>query len=411
MQINPTIPQDEFIFTDAQFPAIVAGFGAGKTEALIIRSILGKLNFPNNDRAFYEPTYDLIRVIAWPRFEEILTNLNIPYKLLKSPLNVLHIEGYGKIIFRSMDTPSRIIGYQVGDSDVDELDTLKEKDAAEVWRRILSRNRQKKPEGCKNTVGVATTPEGYRFVYRTWQEKAIEGYKIIRASTHSNQANLPPDYIETLEAIYPDNLLDAYIRGLFVNLTTGTVYTGFDRTLCFTDAVEKKGEPLFIGMDFNVGNMSAVVHVKREKSPYAVAEITGGLDTPDICKTIKKRWPDNPIYIYPDASGDSRKSNDASKTDISTLRSEGFSVLEPTKNPVIKDRVNAMNAAFKNGYKVNTDRCPAYTKCLEQQPYDKNGDPDKSTGLDHLNDASGYFINYEYPIIRPISTPPRLGLR
>src|SRR5690606_16594998 len=143
MEINPTVPQDRFIFSEAKYPAFVGGFGSGKTEALIVRSLIGKIRQPKTDRAFYEPTYDLIRMIAWPRFEEMLTSLNIPYRLTKHPHNVLDIHGCGRIIFRSMDTPGRIIGYEVGDSDVDELDTLKRDDAAEVWRRILSRNRQK----------------------------------------------------------------------------------------------------------------------------------------------------------------------------------------------------------------------------------------------------------------------------
>ena len=101
MEINPTVPQDRFIFSEAQYPAIVAGFGAGKTEALIVRSLLGKLAHPESDRAFYEPTYDLIRMIAWPRFEELLSDLRVPYRLTKHPHNVLEIEGYGRIIFRS----------------------------------------------------------------------------------------------------------------------------------------------------------------------------------------------------------------------------------------------------------------------------------------------------------------------
>ena len=145
-QIEPSCPQFDYITAEDQFPAMVAGFGAGKTEAAVLRSIIGKLAYPTLNRGFYEPTYDLVRMIAFPRFEELLTRLDIPYKLYKSPLNYISIEGYSNIFFRSMDAPQRIIGYEHGDADVDELDTLKTKDAAEVWRRILSRNRQKRSE-------------------------------------------------------------------------------------------------------------------------------------------------------------------------------------------------------------------------------------------------------------------------
>jgi len=400
MEINPTVPQDQFIFSESKYPAFVGGFGSGKTEALIVRSIVGKLQSPKTDRAFYEPTYDLIRMIAWPRFEEMLSSLSIPYKLTKSPHNVLDIQGCGRIIFRSMDTPSRIIGYEVGDSDVDELDTLKRDDAAEVWRRILSRNRQRKEHG-PNTAAVATTPEGFRFVYETWEEKRPPGYQIIRAPTYSNP-HLPDDYIQSLRDIYPEHLLNAYLEGQFVNLTSGTIYIGFDRHKNCTYEVEQPNEPLYIGMDFNVGNMSAVIHIKREGKPVAVGEITKAYDTPDICQVIKDRYAGHTIHVYPDASGGSRKSVNASTSDIQILRDHKFSVHAPNKNPAVRDRINAMNAAFGHGYKVNPDRCPGYVRCLEQQAYGSNGEPDKSQGLDHLPDGGGYFIHKDYPVNRPV---------
>jgi len=399
MEVNPTVPQDRFIFSEAKYPAFVGGFGSGKTEALIVRSLIGKIRSPKTDRAFYEPTYDLIRMIAWPRFEELLSDLGIPYRLTKSPHNVLDIEGYGRIIFRSMDTPSRIIGYEVGDSDVDELDTLKASNAADVWRRILSRNRQKKPAGA-NTAAVATTPEGFRFVYNTWEEKSVPGYELIRAPTASNP-HLPDDYIDSLRDIYPPHLLDAYLEGQFVNLTTGTIYIGFDRAKCGTDIVMEANDHLHIGMDFNVGNMAAVVHVKRGGKPIAVDEITKAYDTPDMCGIIKSRYQGHQVIVYPDSSGGSRKSNDAGTTDLKVLRDAGFSVIAPKKNPPVRDRINAMNAAFSNGYKVNIDMCPTYVKCIEQQVYNANGEPDKSQDLDHLPDAGGYYIYSECPIIKP----------
>ena len=50
------------------------------------------------------------------------------------------------------------------------------------------------------------------------------------------------------------------------------------------------------------------------------------------------------------------------------------------------------------GLKVNIIKCPEYVEALEKMAYDKNGQPDKTSGFDHITDAAGYFIYYEYPL-------------
>lgn len=410
-QISPSVPQFDYITAKDSYPAMVAGFGAGKTEAAVNRAIIGKLAHPEVNRGFYEPTYDLIRMIAFPRFEEKLAELGIPYRLYKSPLNYIEISGYGRIFFRSMDTPARIIGYEHGDADVDELDTLKAADAADVWRRILSRNRQKKADGSPNTIGVTTTPEGFRFVYETWAKSPREGYRIIQAPTASNP-HLPDGYIESLKAIYPEALLNAYLEGQFVNLTSGSVYNCYDRVKNRSRETIRPKERLFVGMDFNVTNMSAVVYVKREKIWHAVAELAGIYDTPSMIDTIKSKYGEHNISVYPDASGKSRKSVDASISDISLLSSAGFSIKAKASNPKVKDRIMSANAAFSNGaLMINDDSCPEYSRCMEQLAYDKNGEPDKTQNIDHLPDAGTYPIAYEMPIRKPtINIPVRFAV-
>jgi hypothetical protein len=50
---------------------------------------------------------------------------------------------------------------------------------------------------------------------------------------------------------------------------------------------------------------------------------------------------------------------------------------------------------------VNNGLAPVTTACLEQQIYDKNGEPDKSDGKDHAPDALGYLVHYNWPIVQP----------
>jgi hypothetical protein len=144
-----------------------------------------------------------------------------------------------------------------------------------------------------------------------------------------------------------------------------------------------------------------------------VDELTDCFDTPAMIAAVKARYEGHPIFVYPDASGKNRKSQDATAGDIALLRQARFTVLHPAANPAVKDRVMAVNLMIGGDgkprrFKVNTDKCPMLTEALEKQAYDKNGEPDKSAGFDHVTDAIGYLLHYKYPVAR--NTPSKLQI-
>lgn len=402
-------PQYQFVTSRAKFPAMVAGYGAGKTEAGVIRALRLKFEYPDQNVGYYLPTYDLIKQIVFPRIEELLMKYGYKYFLNETDKELILYGMKGKMIFRTMDKPERIIGYEHAHAIVDELDTLKTDKAAEVWRKIVARNRQKTPDGAINTIGVATTPEGFKFVYDRWKRKPMKGSQIIKASTMSNEKNLPSDYVDTLRDTYPDAMLEAYIMGEFVNMTQGSVYPEFDRVKNACRTVVNPGETLHVGMDFNVTHMASVVHVLRDGEPHAVDEFVDLLDTPAMIAAIQAKYQNDELKIkhrviaYPDASGKNRKSTNAASSDIALLRQARFYVLAKSTNPFVRDRVAAFNKlihkAGKRLYKVNVDACPHLVEGLEKQAYDKNGEPDKTSGIDHVIDAPGYFVSYKFPIL------------
>lgn len=76
-------------------------------------------------------------------------------------------------------------------------------------------------------------------------------------------------------------------------------------------------------------------------------------------------------------------------------------------NPSVKDRVMAANAAFERGVLYcNAINCKTLAEAFEQLAYDKNGEPDKKSGLDHAIDAATYPIAYEMPIQKPVAHIP-----
>jgi hypothetical protein len=235
--------------------------------------------------------------------------------------------------------------------------------------------------------------------FGTDDAKQRDDRKLIRMRSADNP-HLPQDFIERLQANYDPSLLQAYLEGQFCNLTTGQVYDRFDRAKhVTTEHPDISSEPLRVGVDFNIGNMSAVIGVRLGNHLLLIDEVSGAHDTDALGQEIRRRFPNNRIYIYPDASGGARSTN-ASQTDIQILETYGFINQSPRSNPPIRDRVAAVQAVLENGKgEVRlqvVSSCKRTIECLELQSYTERGEPDKDAGYDHMNDALGYLVWREF---------------
>ena len=421
IRIKATEPQKKFHQLTCKYPLLVAGVGSGKTETMINQAFMDALLSPACHIGLYEPTYDLVRLILAPRLTEKLTYHGIDFTYNKTE-NIIytHNKQMGDFILRTLDNPERIVGYETLRAHIDEIDTLKQNKASDAWNKIVARNRER-PRGMDNPfnrVSAYTTPEGFKFAHNRWVKNANKHYQLVQASSYSNPF-LPEDYIDALKSTYPEELVRAYVYGEFVNLTSGTVYRSYNRDTHASSELVKGNEPIFVGMDFNVDHMAATIYVKRWRVAdtdnkksfeqwHAVDEISEAYDTRSVAKIIQERYPKNTVIVYPDSSGKSRSTSDSvSEGDISILRSFKFQCRYRAKNPKVKDRVMAMNAALQHGkVKINAITCKRTAECLEQQAYDNNGQPDKANGVDHQNDATTYPIAYEIAIVKPVAAMP-----
>ena len=407
MNVEFSLLKHQIKFLDditTRYIALIGGFGCGKTAAFCFKAIhLAALNVGHRG-VLLEPTHAMVNDVLIPEMDQILNEYGIPYKFRASPYPQYTLKfehGETVILLRSAENYKRLAGLNLAFFGVDEADTITKATAKSMWRMLQSRLR----EGKVYQGFTTSTPEGFNFLYEYFVKEA-EGKTdrtMIQARTQDNPY-LPEDFIQSLLENYPPELIEAYLEGKFVNLTSGRVYHNFDRHLNHTNLTLKDfpRHILHIGQDFNVGKCASVVHVIDDGIPYALDEITGAKNTEAVIQIIKDKYPGRAIMVYPDSSGKAEKTN-ASQTDIQLLRSAGFEVLYPSKNPFVRDRIGSMNAMFLNGlgerrYKVNTNRCPVYTQALEQQAYDKSGQPDKSHDEDHPVDGGGYFIHYRYPL-------------
>lgn len=424
-QIDVLRHQDLFVADrTTPFLALVGGFGSGKTRALALKAVdLAAIHAPY-DGALIAPTYSLALDVLMPEFEYWLDHFGVAYKLHKSPQPKYVIQfpqGSCTVYVRNFERYGKLVGLNLAWAVVDELDIVDAATARSAWFKLLGRLRRGK---CPQ-LATASTPEGFRFLYQFFVKEAKNrdgtpktDRRIIKARTRDNPF-LAPSFIPSLEANYPPALIQAYLNGEFVNLVQGQVYSSFDRKLNHCNATIHSQDRLHIGIDFNVRKMAAVVHVlrvagqedlpahlvggpQRDRLPRAVGEFVDLADTSDLIEAIQERYQGYRITCYPDASGGSPSTN-ASQSDLDLLSAAGFEIDAPDANPRVTDRINAMNAMFCNAlgdrrYLVNTVECPTYTEALEQQPFDKNGKPDKSQGLDHIVDAGGYFLHRLFPI-------------
>lgn len=427
-QINLTVPQAQFSELDVEYALFVGGYGSGKSFTLSYNLAHDVLTVPPVvPFAVFMPTYSMLAEVTVPTISKMFDTIGIPYRYNKTEKTFCDLPNGATVILKSMEDPSKIAGAEYVRVYVDELETMPFDKGMDAWNNITARGRAKvryKGKAIEPRIRVYTTPNGGKrgITWKLWginetlppeEQKKRKNYAYVRSPTWANISHLSKNYILNLYNLYPATLVNAYLAGYWVNMENGLVYSEYDRVKCRnTFTVTPEDKTLYIGMDFNVGHMAAVVHIRQRNASenalypwryHAVREFVDLMDTPAMINKLKTEYPGKKLVIFPDCAGVSRKSSDASISDITLLQKAGFETRYHHSHPAVKDRVLAMNRGFKSGdVTVNDLLCPRYAEALSEQTYDDKGDPDKSTGIDHVLDAPGYLVEYEMPIKRPV---------
>lgn len=210
---------------------------------------------------------------------------------------------------------------------------------------------------------------------------------------------------------------------------SGVIYYAFDRTQSIavppwrtmyrSNSVPNQSPyynpnlPIHVGLDFNINPMTAHIYQetktndgKRIKS-YQIDEIhIHTSNTHEMAREIKTRYgrlgfsgdiEAKHITIYPDPAGASGSTKSMGQTDISILRSAGLSVYAMSTHPLVRDRINLVNGRFcaANGERslFIAPECKNTIEAVQKQQYKEGtSEPDKDSGFDHDNDATGYYV-------------------
>tara|TARA_Y100001963_G_scaffold159929_1_gene266250 strand:+ start:1637 stop:2911 length:1275 start_codon:yes stop_codon:yes gene_type:complete len=405
--------QNKFIRTKEKFPALVAGYGSGKTFALCLKAIIELGRNPGKIVLLAEPTFPMMRDVLQPTLEELLKDLGFAFKYVagETKYNISWKNGYGSIILRSAENWKRWAGLNLAAFGIDEAALLKTDHA---WKMGISRLR----DGYHLTGFTTTTPEGFNWHYDYWKKNPKSGYKLFNGRTTDNKY-LPQEFIDSLLDNYDAKLVKAYLNGEYVNMQHGQAYYMFDRRKNVKPTLYNPDKKIIFCIDFNVEPMcGCIIQVYKEHPKIRVIDeivIThqgeNELMTERIVRILKAKYPKSkydkadvfkrhPIrdnYIcYPDPSGQA-KSTSAKATDHDILRRGGMLVKAKKHAPYVVDRLNSVNKAFDT--MVVDPRCKALIQDFEQVALKEHTrELDKSNPqLTHMSDAIGYFIDYEFP--------------
>lgn len=390
---------------ESRYVLYVGGLGAGKSFASVVKAVLLAFRSQGEQHIYLEPTFPMINQVALPTWFKILDKYNIPYAFRRAPTPEITLKlplGDTPILLLPLLNYERLVGINAASLSIDEADTVKQEVAEAALVRLQGRVRV----GNCPQICFASTPEGRRFIWDFFEKNKTDDKALYRADTRENPY-LQDGYVDDLLEKYPPHLVDAYVRGLFTNLETATVFSEFNREVNASNIFHPEdGEVVLVGADFNIGKCSSVYAVMRNSGRGQTLHLFDEQITRDtfaLAEHIKRKFVKHVargmVIVYPDSSG-SHASTSSTMSDHDILREAGLKVVADRRNPPISETVAmANNYLHKRQIMVNAATCDDTVDMLESWAYDSALKPAKGGTNDrsHFGDAFRYLVWQSMP--------------
>ena len=408
MALSPA--QDSIAKDTHRFKVVVAGRRFGKTH-LAIRELCYHAREPEQEVWYVAPTYKQAKMIVWRKLKNKLQQLNWVRKANESELTILLKNG-STIALKGADNEDSLRGVGLDYLIMDEFADIDPEAFFEVLRPTLADR-----EGRAMFIG---TPKGIaNWAYDLYQMELDypDAWKSFQFTTVQG-GNVLPAEIEAAKRDLDERQFRQEFLATFETYT-GRIYYAFDRKGNCAEAVAPDTQVIYIGMDFNIDPMSAVMAIRQGDNLYVIDELRMfSSNTQEAVDEIKSRYPKSKVWVYPDPAARQRKTSAGGATDITILQNAGFVVKAPNSHTPVRDRINAVNSRLCDSTGVRrlyiSNRCKYTLEGLERHTY-KEGtvQPDKDSGYDHMMDALGYMVDYIFPVSRNIKPelPQRWGHR
>ena len=371
---------------------LVGGYGSGKTHIGALRAIaLSYLNagLPGQ---YVSPSYPMAKKTIIPTLTDIFERAGLDVTQHQTD-HTFHIRNWdGHIWIGSGESPDSLKGPNLAWAGIDEPFIQ----PRAVFNQMLARVRH--PQARQREIFLTGTPEELNWGYElATNDEGRYDVGVVLARTADN-IHLPPDYITTLRSAFSEDLQAAYLEGRFVNLTTGRVYTPFDRSRHLTH-LDVTGLVPACGVDFNVDYLTAELFVSGPNWLHFFDEIRlSNATTFELADILQAHYPG--IAIYPDPSGQARHTS-ATGSDHEILRQAGFTIRAHPAQPPVRARVNAVNRMLKDGrMTIEPGRCPQLLQDFERCRWTPDQIDKSDPARTHAADAAGYATEYLFPIAR-----------
>jgi hypothetical protein len=242
-QYTPLAKQEQFHQSQAKFRLYIGAWRSGKTYAGCIEGYKHSILYPKNCGIIFRKDFTNLQDTTMKTFLQVVPQDDI-LDFNKSEHRIMLKNG-SEIYFRHLKDGLKLGSLSLGWFFIDEAEEIDE----EIFTALIGRLSLKN-SACVGWL-VSNPPNTDHWLYRTFNDNPDNSYQVFYASTYENKANLPQDYIASLEKL-PESWRKKYLEGHWGFTPDGRpFYQGFIESLH-----KKKLEPIkdrYIYRSFDYG--------------------------------------------------------------------------------------------------------------------------------------------------------------
>lgn len=378
------------------------GAGSAKSYSTAQKILYDRImQEPNHRYLVVRKVARTLRVSVFQLFKDLIGELDEydNFKINKSDMTITYLPNNSQLMFFGLDDIEKLKSIQgISSIWIEEASECDKGDILELNRRLRGNT-----TSYKQIILTFNPISHLHWLKEHFFDNPASNASIYK-TTYKDNAFIDDEYKQEIEDIknYDIQQYNIYALGEWGVLNTNIVYHNFDYQKHTTQLTVNDFEVLHIGIDFNIGGCVGVVCGIRDDTVHVV-DGWSVYDTDEIVTELGK-YRNKTITLYPDASG-SKRSTNASRSDIQILKEGGYRINAPKANGAVRDRVNACNRMFSTDRILVNDRVEKLMHSLQIQAYKDNGEPEKWTehkggAVDDWNDALGYFIVRKFGLIK-----------